>query len=43
MAQPDENKLNAFIGKMLGDLGGAFSVPTVRVGRVSGGAASKKD
>jgi hypothetical protein len=32
MAQPDENKLNAFIGKMLGDLGGAFSVPTVRVG-----------
>ena len=32
MAQLDENKLNAFIGKMLGDLGGAFSVPTVRVG-----------
>src|SRR5215471_5227577 len=32
MGQPDENKLNAFIGKMLGDLGGAFSVPTVRVG-----------
>lgn len=30
MAQLDENKLNAFIGKMLGDLGGAFSVPTVR-------------
>ena len=23
----DESKLNAFIGKMLGDLGGAFSVP----------------
>jgi hypothetical protein len=32
MARLDENKLNAFIGKMLGDLGGAFSVPTVRVG-----------
>ena len=28
----DETKLNAFIGKMLGDLGGAFSVPTVRLG-----------
>jgi SAM-dependent methyltransferase len=28
----DENKLNQFIGKMLGDLGGAFSVPTVRIG-----------
>lgn len=32
MAQLDENKLNEFVGKMLGDLGGAFSVPTVRVG-----------
>src|SRR5579863_5141978 len=32
MPQLDENKLNAFVGKMLGDLGGAFSVPTVRVG-----------
>jgi ubiquinone/menaquinone biosynthesis C-methylase UbiE len=32
MAQLKENKVNAFIGKMLGDLGGAFSVPTVRVG-----------
>ena len=32
MAQLDENKLNTFIGKMLGDLGGAFSVPTVRLG-----------
>ena len=30
MAQLDENKLHAFVGKMLGDLGGAFSVPTVR-------------
>ena len=28
----DESKLNAFIGKMLGDLGGAFSVPMVRMG-----------
>jgi len=32
MAQLDEGKLNNFIGKMLGDLGGAFSVPTVRLG-----------
>jgi SAM-dependent methyltransferase len=32
MAQLDENKLNVFIGKMLGDLGGAFCVPTVRLG-----------
>jgi hypothetical protein len=32
MPQLDENKLNAFVGKMLGDLGGAFSVPTVRIG-----------
>jgi len=28
----DEAKLHAFIGKMLGDLGGAMSVPTVRIG-----------
>ena len=28
----DETKLNAFIGKMLGDLGGAFSVPMVHMG-----------
>src|SRR5579859_8106472 len=32
MAQLDEGKLNEFIGKMLGDLGGAFSVPTTRLG-----------
>ena len=32
MPQLDQDKLNAFIGKMLGDLGGAFSVPTVRLG-----------
>lgn len=28
----DEAKLNAFIGRILGDLGGAFSVPMVRMG-----------
>jgi len=28
----DETKLHAFAGKMLGDLGGAMSVPTVRIG-----------
>ena len=28
----DETKLNAFIDKILGDLGGAFSVPMVRMG-----------
>ena len=27
----DEDKLNQSIGKMLGDLGGGFSVPTVRM------------
>ena len=32
MAQVDQNKLHDFVGKMLGDLGGAFSVPTVRIG-----------
>jgi SAM-dependent methyltransferase len=32
MAQVNQDKLNQFIGKMLGDLGGAFSVPTVRLG-----------
>ena len=32
MAELNENKLNEFVGKMLGDLGGAFSVPTVRLG-----------
>jgi hypothetical protein len=32
MSQVDENKLHSFVGKMLGDLGGAFSVPTVRIG-----------
>jgi hypothetical protein len=28
----DETKLNQFIGKILGDLGGVFSVPMVRMG-----------
>ena len=28
----DEARLNEFVGKMLGDLGGAFGVPTVRIG-----------
>ncbi len=32
MAELNENKLNEFVGKMLGDLGGAYSVPTVRLG-----------
>ena len=34
MAVPvlDMDKLHAFVGKMLRDLGGAFSVPTVRIG-----------
>ena len=32
MTQVDMNKLNLFVGKMLGDLGGAFSVPTARIG-----------
>ena len=32
MTSPDPDKLNALVGKMLGDLGGAYSVPTVRLG-----------
>lgn len=33
MAQAiDETKLHEFVGKMLGDLGGAMSVPTARIG-----------
>jgi 2-polyprenyl-3-methyl-5-hydroxy-6-metoxy-1,4-benzoquinol methylase len=32
MAEVSAEKLNAFVGKMLGDLGGAFSVPTTRIG-----------
>ena len=32
MAEPNPDTLNQLVGKMLGDLGGAFSVPTVRIG-----------
>ena len=32
MTELDESKLNQLVGKMLGDLGGALSVPTVRIG-----------
>jgi hypothetical protein len=32
MSEVDGDKLNSLVGKMLGDLGGAFSVPTVRIG-----------
>ena len=32
MTELNEKKLHEFIGKMLGDLGGAFSVPTTRIG-----------
>lgn len=32
MTDIDNDKLGALVGKMLGDLGGAFSVPTVRIG-----------
>ena len=32
MSQVNPDILNALVGKMLGDLGGAFSVPTVRIG-----------
>jgi ubiquinone/menaquinone biosynthesis C-methylase UbiE len=32
MRDLDGDKLNGLVGKMLGDLGGAFSVPTARIG-----------
>ncbi|THD74214.1 MAG: SAM-dependent methyltransferase, partial [Phenylobacterium sp.] len=32
MHEIDGDKLNQLVGKMLGDLGGAFSVPTARIG-----------
>ncbi len=32
MTAIDGDRLNALVGKMLGDLGGAFSVPTIRIG-----------
>ena len=36
MTALDNEKLHEFIGKMLGDLGGAFSVPLVRIGEKLG-------
>jgi SAM-dependent methyltransferase len=39
----NEAKLNDFVGKMLGDLGGAFSVPMVRMGDRLGLYAALKD
>lgn len=32
MSDIDHDKLGVLVGKMPGDLGGAFSVPTVRIG-----------
>ena len=32
MSDVDGDRLHAFVGKMLGDLGGAFSIATVRIG-----------
>lgn len=32
MTDLDHDKLNTLVGKMLGDLGGAFAVPTTRIG-----------
>lgn len=32
----DEVRLNEFVGKVLGDLGGAYSLPLVRIGRTIG-------
>ena len=43
MPDIDETALNAFVGKMLGDLGGAFSVPTVRIGQRLGLFAALHD
>ena len=31
MSDIDNDKVGALVGKMLGDLGGAFSVPTARI------------
>ncbi|MBX9462301.1 MAG: methyltransferase domain-containing protein [Aquamicrobium sp.] len=44
MTQIDETKLNELVGRVLGDLGGAFSVPLVRVGDTLGlyGALRKR-
>ena len=44
MTQIDETKLNEFVGRVLGDLGGAVSVPLVRIGDALGlYAALKRD
>ena len=32
MTQIDESRLNELVGRVLGDLGGAVSVPLVRIG-----------
>ena len=32
----DEDKLHEFLGRLLGDLGGAFIVPLVRIGETFG-------
>ncbi|MFV0474494.1 MAG: hypothetical protein ACK5MQ_09870 [Pikeienuella sp.] len=32
MSHVNEEKLNDFVGRLLGDLGGAVSVPLVRIG-----------
>ena len=32
MSEINENTFNVFVGKMLGDLGGAFSLPAARLG-----------
>ncbi|MFN8031665.1 MAG: methyltransferase domain-containing protein [Dermatophilaceae bacterium] len=36
MAEIDEAKLNEFVGRVLGDLGGAVSIPLVRIGDALG-------
>lgn len=36
MSELNEEKLNAVVGKVLGDLGGAYSVPLVRIGDALG-------
>lgn len=42
MAQLDETKLNELVGRVLGDLGGAVSVPLVRIGDTLGLYAALK-
>ena len=43
MQEIDDDKLHLLVGKMLGDLGGAYSVPTVRIGFRLGLFASLHD